>query len=87
MTMPRKVVDVPPTYPEMALRIRVEGLVIIEATIDERGNVIDARILKSVNLLDAAALAAVRQWKFTPARLNGEPLPVVMTVTMNFILH
>jgi periplasmic protein TonB len=87
MTAPRKVADVPPNYPEIALRTRVDGVVIIEATIDERGNVIEARVLKSVSLLDAAALAAVRQWKFTPARLNGEAVPVVMTVTVNFQLR
>jgi len=61
--------------------------VIIEATIDERGNVTAARVLRSAPLLDDAALAAVRQWKFTPALLNGEPIPVVMTVTVNFLLQ
>jgi len=87
MTAPRKIVDVPPNYPEMALRTRVEGTVIIEATVDERGNVIEARVVKSIALLDAAALAAVRQWKFAPARLNSEAVPVVMTVTVNFQLR
>jgi periplasmic protein TonB len=87
ITAPRKVVDVPPNYPEIARNARIDGLVIIEATIDEHGNVIEARVLKSVSLLDAPALAAVRQWKFTPARLNGEPVPVVMTVTVNFQLR
>jgi len=87
MTAPRKIVDVPPNYPEIALQTRKEGIVIIEATIDERGHVTEARILRSVTLLDAAALAAVRQWRFTPALLNGEPVPVVMTVTVNFQLR
>jgi protein TonB len=87
MTAPRKIVDVPPNYPDIALHIRKEGIVIIEATIDERGNVAEAHILRSVPLLDAAALAAVRQWKFTPALLNGESVPVVMTVTVNFQLR
>jgi protein TonB len=87
MTAPRKVVDVPPNYPELALRTRKDGIVIVEATIDERGNVIAAHVLRSAPLLDEAALAAVRQWKFTPAVLNGEPVPVVMTVTVNFQLH
>jgi protein TonB len=84
---PQKTVNVPPVYPEVALRTRVEGMVIIEATIDERGTVTAAHVLRSVSLLDAAAIAAVRQWKFTPARLNGEAIPVVMTVTVNFQLH
>jgi protein TonB len=87
MTTPRKVVDVLPNYPEIALRTRKDGIVIIEATIDERGNVTAARVLRSAPLLDDAALAAVRQWKFTPALLNGEPIPVVMTVTVNFLLQ
>jgi protein TonB len=87
ITTPRKVVDVPPNYPEIALRTRKGGIVIIEATIDERGNVTAARVLRSAPLLDDAALAAVRQWKFTPALLNGEPIPVVMTVTVNFLLQ
>jgi protein TonB len=87
MTAPRKIVDVPPNYPEIALRTRKDGIVIIEATIDERGNVISAHVLRSATLLDDAALVAVRQWKFTPAVLNGEPVPVVMTVTVNFQLQ
>jgi periplasmic protein TonB len=60
--------------------------VIIEATIDERGNVARAQVLKSIPLLDEAALTAVRQWKFTPTRLNGVAVPIVMTVTVNFKL-
>src|SRR5205814_3202124 len=84
---PQKTVNVPPVYPEVALRTRVEGMVVIEATIDERGNVTAAHVLRSVALLDAAAVAAVRQWKFAPARLNGEAIPVVITVTVNFVLR
>jgi protein TonB len=87
ITSPRKVVDVAPIYPEIARAARAEGVVIIEATIDEHGSVTAARVLRSVNLLDAAAVAAVRQWTFTPARLNGEPVAVIMTVTVNFHLR
>jgi protein TonB len=47
----------------------------------------DARLLRSIPLLDAAALDAVRQWEFTPTLLNGNPVPVVMTVTVNFTLR
>jgi protein TonB len=60
--------------------------VIVEATIDERGHVIDARVLRSVALLDGAALAAVRQWRYTSTLLNGVPVRVLMTVTFNFTL-
>jgi protein TonB len=85
--VPVKVRDVAPLYPEIARSARVEGIVIIEATIDTSGRVTDARLLRSVPLLDEAALTAVRQWVFTPTRLNGEPVPVVMTVTVQFRLN
>ena len=83
---PRKLVDVAPIYPEIARAARVEGLVILEATIDERGFVTDARVLRSVPLLDAAALAALKQWRYTPTLLNGTPVRVLMTVTFRFSL-
>lgn len=83
---PRKIVTVQPVYPEMARQAGIQGLVIIEATIDERGNVMDARVLRSQPLLDAAALAAVRRWRYTPTLLNGVPVRVLMTVTINFSL-
>ena len=77
--------DVAPIYPDIARAARVE-LVILEATIDERGFVIDARVLRSVPLLDAAALAALKQWRYTPTLLNGTPVRVLMTVTFRFSL-
>jgi len=83
---PQRVVDVRPVYPAAARLARVEGMVIIEATIDERGNVARAQVLRSIPLLDEAALTAVRQWKFTPTLLNGSAVPIVMTVTVNFKL-
>lgn len=83
---PRKIVDVAPVYPELARTARVSGVVILEATIDEDGNVRDARILRSIPLLDRAAVEAVRQWRFTPTLLNGQVIPIVMTVTVTFRL-
>lgn len=83
---PRKLVDVAPIYPDIARAARVEGLVILEATIDERGLVLDARVLRSVPLLDAAALAALKQWRYTPTLLNGTPVRVLITVTFRFSL-
>lgn len=83
---PRKVLDAAPAYPEIARASRVQGVVILEVTIDERGNVGSARVLRSIKLLDQAALEAVERWTFTPARLNGQTIPVVMTVTVNFQL-
>jgi protein TonB len=84
---PDKVVNVAPIYPEVARRARREGVVILETVIDAAGNVTSVRVLKGDLLLDQAALDAVQQWKFTPATLNGEAIPVVMTVTVMFKLQ
>ena len=83
---PQKVRDVKPVYPQLALISRVEGVVIIEATIGADGRVVNARVLRTAHLLDSAALEAVRQWEFTPTLLNGVPVPVIMTVTVAFQL-
>ena len=83
---PLKVRSIDPVYPPLALAARVQGVVIIEATINEGGRVLNARILRSVPLLDQAAMEAVRQWEFTPSLINGVPTPVIMTVTVNFTL-
>ena len=84
---PTKIKDVRPAYPAIAVAGRVEGVVIIEATIGPTGKVQDARVLRSHPLLEAAALEAVRQWEFTPTLLNGKPVPVIMTVTVDFRLR
>jgi protein TonB len=84
---PDKVVNVAPIYPEVARAARREGVVILETVIDASGNVTSVRVLRGDPLLDKAAIDAVQQWKFTPARLNGEAIPVVMTVTVQFKLQ
>jgi protein TonB len=84
---PQKVADVAPIYPPLALSAGVQGAVILEAVIGEDGSVRDVHVLRSIALLDAAALEAVRQWRFIPTLLNGQPVPVVMTVTVAFRLH
>jgi TonB family protein len=83
---PQKVRHVDPVYPQMAILARVEGVVIIEATIGADGRLMDARVLRGHHMLDPPALAAVRQWEFTPTLLNGVPVPVIMTVTVQFKL-
>ena len=84
---PKKLKDVAPAYPQMAVQARLQGLVIIEATIGTDGAVKDMRVLRPVNpLLDEAALDAVRQWEYAPTLLNGVAVPVIMTVTVNFTL-
>lgn len=83
---PVKVRHVPPIYPRIAQDTGVGGVVILEAVIDVDGSVRDVRVLRSVALLDQAAIDAVRKWRFTPTLLNGVPVPIVMTVTVNFTL-
>jgi protein TonB len=85
--MPRKVHDVAPRYPELARRAGIDGVVIIEAVIAVDGTVRDARVLRSVALLDHAALDAVKQWRYAPTRLNGVTVPVIVTVTVQFRLQ
>ena len=87
MEPPRKIVDVSPEYPALARSAHAYGVVILEAVIDAQGAVTSVRVLRSIPLLDKAAVEAVQQWRFTPARLNNEPVPVVMTVTVNFTLQ
>jgi len=81
---PVKVKDVKPVYPSMAQSARAAGTVIVEATIGPDGKVIDAKVVRSVPLLDQAALDAVRQWEYTPTLLNGVPVSVLITVTVKF---
>ena len=84
---PKKLKDVPPVYPTLAKESRVQGVVILEARIDESGNVSDTRVLRSIPLLDQAAIDAVKQWQYTPTLMNGVAVPVIMTVTVNFSLR
>jgi len=84
---PRKIVDVKPLYPQLAQAAHVEGIVILETVIDVRGRVASVHVLRSIPLLDQAAIAAVEQWTYTPTLLNGVPVPVVMTVTVQFTLQ
>lgn len=81
---PERIRYVAPVYPEAAIAARVSGIVIVEATIGVDGTVTDAHVIRSIALLDKAALDAVKQWKYTTTTLNGKPVPVIMTVTVNF---
>jgi protein TonB len=84
---PRKIQDAAPVYPALARAARREGVVILEAALDPDGWVRDVRVIRSVPLLDQAAIDAVRQWRYTPTLLNGEPVSVLMTVTVAFRLR
>jgi protein TonB len=84
---PVKVKDVLPRYPKLAADARVQGTVILECVISPRGSVTDVKVLRGAPLLNEAAVEAVRQWVYTPTLLNGIPVPVVMTVTVQFDLR
>jgi protein TonB len=83
---PEKIVHVAPVYPGIARSAHVSGVVVLEATIGADGTVREVKVLRSIPLLDQAASDAVRQWRFTPTLLNGQPVPVLMTVTVSFQL-
>jgi protein TonB len=75
---------VEPEYPVQAALARVQGVVILEATVSADGYVQDVRVLKSVPLLERAALEAVRQWRYSPVVLNGQRVPFILTVVVSF---
>lgn len=87
MKAPVKTVDAAPIYPMIAKQTHIQGVVILEAVLDAQGQVASVRVLRSIPQLDRAALDAVQQWRFTPALLNGQAVPVVITVTVNFTLQ
>ena len=84
---PVKLRNVNAVYPPEAIASKVQGVVILEARIEADGSVSRARVLRSIPMLDDAAVDAVRQWQFTPTLLNGQPTPIIMTVTVNFTLQ
>jgi TonB family protein len=83
---PAMVVRVPPQYPAEAQQARVTGVVIIQVVIGTDGSVMETTVLRSIPLLDQAAVDAVRQWRYEPVLLNGQPVELIMTVTVNFTL-
>jgi periplasmic protein TonB len=84
---PKRISGAPPEYPKFARDARVQGVVILETVINERGEVGRIKVLRSVPLLDNAAITAVQQWRYTPTLLNGVPVSVLMTITINFTLQ
>ncbi len=83
---PRKTRNVSPVYPPMALQARVQGVVVLECTIGPEGKVTRVVVVSGPPLLTDAAVDAVRQWEYTPTLLAGVPVPVIMTVRVNFKL-
>ena len=85
---PVVITRVEPTYPEVARKARIAGIVIVECIIDKNGNVTNVQVLKPLPFgLDQAAADAVRRWKFKPGTLNGQPVDVIFNLTVNFKLN
>ena len=84
VAQPRKTWSVQPEYPRMARLRRIQGIVILEVTVDREGNVSNVAVLRSVDGLDAAAVEAVRQWRYEPTIINGRPVSVVLTDSVRF---
>jgi protein TonB len=83
---PKLIHSVPPVYPDIARQARIEGVVVIEAMTDIYGRVASIKVMKSIGLLDEAAIEAVRQWVYEPMIINGRPRPVIFTVRVTFQL-
>jgi protein TonB len=84
---PKKIRNVAPVYPDLAVQSRVSAIVILEAEVDVRGQVRAVKVLRGHPLFDDAAVAAVRQWRYQPLLLNGEPTAFLVTVTITFNLQ
>ena len=79
---------VEPIYNELARHAKTSGVVVLEAVIDKNGNVDKVKVIKGLPLgLSQSAEDAVRQWKFKPGTLNGEPVDVIFNLTVNFTLQ
>jgi protein TonB len=75
-----------PEYPKMAKLAKIHGDVILSVDVDEEGNISDCKYVSGPPMLKDAAINAVKQWKYSPTLLNGEPVPVIATVTVSFKL-
>ncbi len=84
---PIKVRDVRPAYPAEAQDARVQGVVIIEAIVGADGKVANARILRTVPMLSESSLDAVSKWEYRPVLLNGNAVPFMTTVTVNYAMQ
>src|SRR5688572_5511640 len=84
---PTLLVRVEPEYPRAAVEARVQGLVILETVVGQDGHVVEARVIRSAGeVLDRAAIAAIRQWRYAPLELNGVRVRFLLTATLSFKL-
>ena len=75
-----------PIYPPLARQARIQGTVRLEAEISKMGTIESLKVISGHPLLVQSALDAVRQWRYKPTILNGEPVPVATTIDVNFTL-
>ena len=83
---PRLIHRVEPAYPSLARQTHTQGTVVIEAILDESGNVVEMKVISGHGLLIAAALEAARQWKYEPTYLNDQPVAVQLNINVTFTL-
>jgi TonB family protein len=81
---PRLVSSVLPVYPQIAQQAGVTGTVVIETTIDKEGRVVKTKVISGPELLRQAAVSALRQWKYEPSKLNGQPISIEIVVSIQF---
>jgi len=84
---PVAITRVVPVYPDLAREAGVDGTVLLRVLVGKDGTVKDVHVDRSVPLLDEAAIAAARQWVFTPALSNGKPVMVWVAIPIKFSLH
>jgi protein TonB len=85
--LPEAVTKISPEYPDLARSANVDGTVLVQALVGKDGRVKDAKVVKSIAMLDAAAVAAVRKWVFKPALSNNKPVAVWVAVPVRFTLN
>ena len=85
--LPEAITKVNPAYPDIAREANVDGTVMVQALVGKDGKVKDTKVVKSIPMLDAAAVAAVKQWVFKPALSNNKPVAVWVAVPVRFSLH
>jgi TonB family protein len=84
---PTRIFNVNAIYPEEAKAAGIQGAVVMRITIGEDGTVTNVVVLRSVPMLDEAAIESVLQWQYQPTLLNGVPVEVEMNATVNFALQ
>ena len=87
MLLSKLVRRVEPVYPEIAIRAGIQGIVIIQVVVDETGRVAEVRVVSGHPILAAAARTAVEQWAYSPTSVDGRPISIIGTVSVNFTLN